>query len=88
MSQPADPSRWLKTFFEEKALDSRTYETEVNGNLHIIDTETVIDLIQKAPKHEQLAIIKILSEIDFRNGDVHDFMRHLAQCFARTHYSQ
>lgn len=86
MIRPNNPGEWLKLFFEEKALDNRVYEVEAGDNLHILDTQTVISLIQQAPKHEQTNIMNMLIQIDYYNGDVHHFMEHLARCFAMTCY--
>ncbi|MFP3343909.1 hypothetical protein R0J87_15525 [Halomonas sp. SIMBA_159] len=86
--QATNPGKWLKTFFEEKDLENQIYEAEVNGNIHLIDTETVIGLIQKAKDHEKVTIMNMLSHIDFQGGDIHHFLKHLAFCYARQCYAR
>lgn len=74
---------YLRRFFAEKALDERTYVVNApDGTAHFIPTGCVIESIQAAPAHEQEQIAGILRQIDFRNGDVHHFLNHLAGALA------
>jgi hypothetical protein len=74
---------YLRRFFAEKALEDQTYEiTAPDGMLHLIPTGCVIEAIMAAPAREQDGIASILRRIDFANGDVHHFLRHLAQPLA------
>jgi hypothetical protein len=75
-------SAYLKTFFGEKNLDSVIYEVEGPSGVNHIPTECVIEAILIAPRHEQKAIADTLRKIDFYNGDVHHYLRHLAQAIA------
>lgn len=71
---------WLNTFIEEKGIDLED-SFEVNtksGQTHFMSYEVVVEFIKIAPKHEQEQIKKVLVMIDFKNGDVKHFFRHLA----------
>lgn len=68
----------LKTFFEEKDLEYKSWEIEYRGQTHFIDNEVVIENILNAPKSEKEKISEVLFKIDFANGDVNDFLKHLA----------
>ena len=72
--------RYLKIFFNEKNLDSRTYEvTASDGTTHLVDSEIVIDtILNGTPREEQEKIANVLRKIDFANGDVHHFLEHLS----------
>ena len=72
----------LQTFFKEKDFDIRTYEVEVNGAFHIIQTDTVIQAILRSQGSEREQIIATLQQLDFRNGDFHHFFAHLAKGLA------
>jgi hypothetical protein len=74
---------YLSRFFAEKDLAERIYDvTAPDGTPHMIPTGCVIEAIQSAPAHEQEQIAGILRQIDFRNGDVHHFLQHLAGALA------
>lgn len=71
--------KYLETFFEEKKLPYVTWELVSNvGNPHYIDSEVVIEHIGHAPLHEQQAIANVIRKIDLVNGDVNDYLKHLA----------
>jgi hypothetical protein len=74
---------FITTFFNEKQLDERTYEVPgPGGTLNMIDSDVVIDHIKLTRGEERKQIEGILRRIDFMNGDVHHFLRHLAQALA------
>ena len=73
---------FITTFFAEKNLDDRIYEVESEGTLNLISTENVIERIGCTSGAERQQIENILRELDFRNGDVHHFLQHLAQAMA------
>lgn len=67
----------IKTFFEEKQLDSRIYEYEIEGMLHIVESEIVIDfLINSLDAATQKKIFEKIVYIDFKNGDFHHFLEY------------
>lgn len=72
--------RYLQTFFAEKDLPFQSWEIlSSSGVPHMIDSEVVIEAIMNAPEDEQRKIADIIREIDFRNGDVNHFLKHLAK---------
>jgi hypothetical protein len=71
--------RYLKIFFKEKDLPLQDWELVDNdGVTHWISNEVVIEYIHAAPRHEQTGIANMIRKIDFMNGDVNHFLRHLA----------
>ncbi len=71
--------KYLKTFFDEKKLPYASWELKDNdGDTHFIDSDVVIEHIGHAPVHEQQAIGDVIRKIDFINGDVNDYLKHLA----------
>lgn len=77
---------WFKTFIEEKNLPFKLFEIEKDDTVHLIDSETVIDLIKKASEDEQSFIKTTLVQLDFVNADIHHFFEHLATCYILTNY--
>lgn len=69
---------YLRTFFEEKNLPLVNWEIEGRDGTNFISNEVVIEHIHAAPLHEQKAIADVIRKIDFHNGDVNHFLRHLA----------
>jgi len=72
-------TEWLETFLEEKNLPYEMWEIEVDGCLHYIDSDVVIEAIKNAPKNEQEQIKKTIIQIDFNNGNVNHFFKYLAK---------
>ena len=71
--------RYLEIFFHEKQLPLVSWDLEDNaGNTHYIDSEVVLEHIEISPVAEQEAIADVIRKIDFHNGDVNDFLKHLA----------
>lgn len=66
---------WFTTFIEEKGIELGEFFTNKKGvQLQIGD---VVQAIINAPDHEQEKIKDIIVKIDFINGDVCHFFRHL-----------
>lgn len=84
MSNTNPHREYLKTFFEEKSLDTeRVFEVEAPlGTPNSIPVGVVIEHILIAPMEEQEKIASILRKIDFANGDVYHFLEHLATALA------
>lgn len=75
---------WLDTLIEEKGLDPESIEFEVEGQsgTNFIPLGVVIEHIKITTKEEQKKIKDILVMIDFKNGDICHFFKHLAQAIA------
>lgn len=74
---------WLDTFVDEKGID-REQVLRVDGpsGENLIPVQCLLDAMKAAPKHERDGIKAMIVRIDFRNGDVLDYFRHLAQAIA------
>lgn len=71
--------KYLKTFFEEKQLPDASWElTSDDGTAHFIGNDVVLEHIASASVVEQNKIADVIRRIDFANGDVNDFLKHLA----------
>jgi len=76
---------YLTAFFQEKEIPHKDWEIEANGNTHFISNEVVIEHIKVTVGKEQSQIVNILREIDFKNGDVNHFLKHLATGLANNY---
>jgi hypothetical protein len=77
--------KYLEVFFEEKEIPSQLFELKDSlGTTHFIDTEAVIEIIKSTSVKEQRTIADMLRKIDFVNGDVNHYLKHLAQCFVNN----
>ena len=75
--------KFFQAFFSEKDLENRVYEVAApGGTMNLIQTDMVIAKIKTTQGEEAKKIEAILRQIDFKNGDVHHFLAHLAQAMA------
>lgn len=74
---------WIDTFLSEKGIDVEHVLT-VRGpsGPNRIPVGSLVDLMKQAPRHEQAGIKSMIVRIDFSNGDVLDYFRHLARAVA------
>jgi hypothetical protein len=77
-------SKWLDTFLSEKEIDTEeVLEVEASdGTPNHIPVGSLVDLMKSAPAHEQAGIRSMIVRIDFANGDVRRYLRHLARAVA------
>jgi len=76
--------KYLETLISEKSaadIDTGFTVQGPSGDNHMT-YQNVVDAIVAAPKSEQKVIRGTLVMIDFRNGDVFHYLRHLAQAIA------
>jgi penicillin-binding protein-related factor A (putative recombinase) len=78
--------KYLETFFEEKEIKHEMLEIEHAGEIHMIHTNAIINMIMQAPKTEQETIANTLRKIDFVNGDVNHYLKFLAEAYIKTNY--
>ena len=77
-------NNFFTTFFNEKNLDFRYYSVEsANGTTNLIHSSNVIEAIKHTKGQEAVKIKDMLIKIDFFNGDVHNYLQHLAQALAK-----
>ena len=70
---------WLDTFLTEKQVDPETvFVLDVAGVTHYVPFEVVREFVEHLPESLQGQIKEKLIQIDFLNGSVLDFFRHLA----------
>ena len=75
---------WRDTFIKEKGLDTGlTLLADGPSGVNHIPCQVVVEHMYVAPKHEQEQIKNVIVQIDFANGDVMDFFKHLAKAIAR-----
>lgn len=78
--------KYIEDFFAEKEIPFRRWEINHNNNIHLIDNEMVIEIIKNVSTTEQKEIADALRKIDFQNGDVNHFLKHLAEGYVKTNY--
>jgi hypothetical protein len=81
----------VKSFFkrmvEEKGLlDEELFIWDDNGNLHIMEVERLIALIEVAPEQEKSEIKKKFSTIDFNNGNLRHYLIFLSKAYIQTNF--
>ena len=76
---------YLNNLISEKANISMTTPIEVEGasGTNFMNVGVIVEHILIAPKTEQEAIKNVLVKIDFNNGDILDFFKHLAKALAK-----
>lgn len=77
--------KWFDTFVAEKNIPYASWEIEANGTTHFIDNDVVMEHIRLTKGHEAAGIKDILVKIDFHNGDVNHFFKHLATGLANNY---
>ena len=75
---------YLNNLISEKANISMTTPIEIEGasGTNFMNVGVIVEHILIAPKTEQEAIKNVLVKIDFNNGDILDFFKHLAKALA------
>ncbi len=82
-------NKWLDTFIEEKGIDlGQIIEIKTETNTHYFEIGNIIDNIKATTPEEQAGIKDMIVKIDFHNGDVVDYFRHLAQALAENYEKQ
>ena len=76
-------NEWLDTLIDEKGID-REEEIIIEGEsgTNFMTVETVLEAIKATGTREQGKIKDTLVFIDFKNGNIVHFFRHLAQALA------
>jgi hypothetical protein len=76
-------NKWLDTLIEEKGIDTEElFEVDGPSGTNIIPAAVVIEAIKGTSKQEQAAIKTTLVKIDFCNGDIMHYFKHLAGALA------
>ena len=76
-------NKWLDLLIEEKGYDrEQIFEVNGKGGMNFIPLEVVIEQMKAAPKREQDQIKNMVVRIDFMNGDILNYFKHLAKALA------
>ena len=76
--------KWLDTFIEEKEINLQdTFDVKGKNGLNTIPYGVVVEHIKISTKQEQEKIKNIIVNIDFKNGDVLHFFKHLGKAVAQ-----
>ena len=75
-------SKWLDTLVSEKNIDLEETFTIEKTQTNFMNYAVVVEAIKNTCKEEQKAIKNMLVKIDFLNGDIKDYFRHLAVAIA------
>lgn len=82
-------NKWLDTFIEEKGIDlDQVIEVKTEANIHYFEVGNIIANIKATTLEEQAGIKDMIVKIDFHNGDVVDYFRHLARALAENYEKQ
>ena len=75
--------KYLNNLLKEKGIDQEEIlEVEGQSGVNFIPVGCVVETILMTQKAEQEKIRKILVKIDFMNGDILHFFKHLAKAMA------
>jgi hypothetical protein len=77
---------FFRIMLEEKGLDNEIIDVEHKDNIHKIEMDVLIDLMESVNKQDQKKIEETMRFIDFKNGDMMHYMKHLATGYVVTHY--
>lgn len=83
MSFAQEFAEWLSRFIDEKGIDTETIiEAEGPSGTNYIPVACLVEAINAAPVNEKKGIRNMIVRIDFRNGDVMHYFKHLAGAIA------
>lgn len=72
--------KWLNIFIKEKGIDtSQEFKSTENGISMIFSYQDVLNNIKSTSENEQKQIKDMMVKIDFNNGDIEDYLRHLSK---------
>jgi len=76
-------NQWLDTLIQEKNINlDEQFEVEGPSGANLMQYYNVVEAIKSTTADEQGGIKNVLVRIDFANGDVKRYFRHLAQAIA------
>jgi len=76
-------NKWLDTFIAEKGIDlEATFQFDNDNGFNIMPYGVVVEAIKTTTGSERASIKNTIVKIDFANGDVLDFFRHLGRGLA------
>jgi hypothetical protein len=74
---------WIETFVSEKNIDIETIiEADGDSGVNFIPVGVLLDAMSKANPDHQKQMKQTLVMIDFNNGDIMHYFKHLAKAIA------
>lgn len=78
----------LNKFFQEKDLPFTVWEIAHDDQIHIIDSDLVIDMILQTKGNERLKIAGTLFSLDFKNASILDYLHYLAENLIKSRFTK
>jgi hypothetical protein len=82
MATRAGKKTFVRIMVEEKELMNECFEVNDFEYYHLIEMETLLSFIESLPKEMYDQVKKMLSMIDFKNGNILHYLDHLAKGYA------
>lgn len=77
---------FFRIMLEEKELDEVVMEIEHNEFVHMVEMDVLIQFIESINELDQKQIEVTMRHIDFKNGDMMHYMKHLATGYVAIHF--
>lgn len=76
-------NQWLDTLIEEKGINlDEQFQVEGPSGTNYMQYYNVVEAIKSTSANEKKGIKDMIVRIDFANGDIRHYFRHLAQAIA------
>jgi hypothetical protein len=72
-------TNWLNTMIEEKGLENHLLDLSELDVINGVPVRDIVDYLCQLPVSEQKKVKTILVKIDFQNGDICHFFKHIAK---------
>lgn len=74
---------WINTFLSEKNIDLETVlEVEGPSGPNFIPVGCLVEMMKATSRQEQVGLKNMMVRIDFNNGNILDYFKHLAKAVA------
>ncbi len=77
-------SKYIQTFFKEKEIPATSFTITTSKNTHIVDSLVIIEFLKQCPREWEPRVEEILRNIDFHNGNILDFLQHMAKAYVEV----
>lgn len=76
---------FLRRFFDEKEVPETTFQVDVDGDLHMIPNEVVLEHIALTTGKERETIEMTLRQLDRLNKSINHYLEFLAKAIAKNY---
>lgn len=76
---------FLRRFFDEKEVPETTFQVDVDGELHMIPNEVVLEHIALTTGKERETIEMTLRKLDMANKSINHYLEFLAKAIAKNY---